>query len=347
MTPCPSKRFRALLLGAGLLAGGACLALAGDKIQFSSSSDSLALPTVERPQDDPADFSLHVNQPKPAFYGGLGGYFQQPSVIILPSRRNDNRSRRNGESEPSGNSRQDRSSSDRDGYGESAYNSATNESWSMENGWISDPSAGLGRGSEDSASQYGAANSRRDPLNPYAKHDSLTGSGFSSVDKDWTRPDDASPARALDSDQLYFSDLANKLRPRQKQSWNVNGGYKPGSQTSRFPDTFGSSVAPVVAPAASAADSAGYINNNNYYNQATAAGAYSAYGKTLGKPEEGNGDAMPGLRAWDPQSSAPPQPGQPNSKPQPPPPSQGQGTSQAHPATLPWAKRLGSVFNNN
>jgi hypothetical protein len=340
--------FRALLLGAGVLGGGAWLALAGDKIQFSSSSDTLALPTVERPQDDPADFSLHVNQPKPAFYRGFAGYFPQQSVIIVPSRRNDNRDRRNGDSAPSGNSRQDRSSSDRDAYQDSAYNSATNQSWSMENGWISDSAAGLGRGSEDSGSQYGAANARRDPLNPYGKHDSLSGSGFSSVEKDWTRPDDASSARAVDSDQSYFSDLVNKLRPRQKQSWNMFSGYRPGSQTSRFPDAFGSSVAPVVAPsatpAASPLDSAGYVNNNNYYNQAGAAGAYSAYGKTLGRPEEGNGDAMPGLRAWDPQSSAP-QPGQPNSKPQPPPPSQGQ-TSQGHPATLPWAKRLGSVFNN-
>ena len=80
MSFCSSRSFLALLLGAGVSGAFAASALAGDKIEFSPVSETLAMPKVDRPDSEPDDAlsGFSFGQPVPQ-----GGFL----YVRAPSRR--------------------------------------------------------------------------------------------------------------------------------------------------------------------------------------------------------------------------------------------------------------------
>ena len=185
MSFCCSRPFLALLLGAG--GWGCCSsALAGDKIEFSRASETLAMPQADHPEDDPANaFSalsfLNINSAPPQR--------TMPYQMMLPS--SEPPSRRNGDrNSPNGHDAlgSDFESSGQNGslenpawaaYGTNSSSKPAPNDLNEVKAWSSpDNLDSLGRGMDRMDSRYSQPNAPLGSLTPSEKRDRLNDFGL-------------------------------------------------------------------------------------------------------------------------------------------------------------------------
>jgi hypothetical protein len=346
MSRCCLKSFLALLFGAGVLGGFPASALAGDKIQFSHASETLAKPKADLPDtEQPGAFSgIEFGNP------GLDVevvYPMMPPPAPAPSRRNDDLSLQNRTGGlGSGSDR----SEPYDAFGKSLWESdGTNYSSnpdSKSSNYLSAARAwgtpenpdGLGLGMDRMDSRNGQANPRLDSLNPLGRRDRQGELGSGAMgERSWAfRKSDANGSSAKTS-------IADLLKQQGKSS--SGAGSSLFKSSSLFPDSraWGSlSVLPPDRSLTSPMDSTepGYNADKELSSRATSLGP----GKGLGNQDEGNLGGMSAMRS----SGNGPGPGSQATQPPPkPPPSStpGPGQPQKGGARLSGPKMPGSLFN--
>lgn len=344
MSLCRLSSFLALLFGAGVLGGFPASALAGDRIEFSQASETLAKAAADRPDSEPAD----------ALHGlGLGNTGPMPDMpypmmsfpAASPSRRNDGLDFQNGTDSLS--SGMDRLGQN-DGFARSPWDTyATNYSSKPDSnasnylsatrawGTLEDPYA-LGRGADRMDSRYGSAEGRVDSLNPSERRDRLAEFGLgATANRVWAaRREDGSGTR---------TSIADLLKQQNPSSFGANPGlFKSSSQFSDFraSSAWGSlSLLPSERSLTPPLDSTEPGYNGNREPRAPSSGTGRSYqnegeaGGTVAMRASGDGLGL-GFQATRPPPARKPLP---SSTP-------GAGKLQRGGVTLPWAKDPNSVF---
>jgi hypothetical protein len=355
MSFCSLKSFLALLLGAGVLGWLPAAALAGDKIEFSRASESLALPTVDRPESEPADaFSLvtKYSSPQPPMF-----YPIITTPAPAPVRRNDDRNARNGNSGLSsdlGSFGQNSDfenpfwESDNPNYSSkpsSNYSNSTKAPGSLENLDRLDPA--LDRLNSRLDPRYGQPNARLDSLlNPSARRDRLNDPALDSAGrKNWTSRSQDAYGSARETSVSDFLRSQGPNAPREPKT----GLFKPASPFAASPSPYASlssSLAPPISSIAAPLDAT--ESHESLYKESS--GHLQPLGPVGSNERAGDGlpRGIPGLSVWGDAPgfnlhTPPPAP------PRKPPANQSQMGPQRQQggAVLPWPKKPGSVFNNN
>jgi len=347
MSFCCFRSFLALLLGAGVSGGFSGSALAGDKIEFSTASETLAKPKVDRPETEPADafpaFDFGSPGPQP---GGMI-YPMTPTPAPAPSRRNNGLSLQNETGRlGSGLDLLEQN----DGFERPAWDlHGTNYSFKQDSSasnyfgaaraWETPENANSLGGTDRMDARRGQPDARLDSLNSLERRVRQPDLGFGGEgEKPWvSRRDDPYGSGARTS-------ISDWLKQQNKTSFLANpGAFKstPLPFDSKASSAWGSpSTLSEDRSLGSPMDSTepGYTG----YREPTA----SAPPKRLGSQDEGNPAALPAMRpagdglALGSQASQPPQARKPL-----PPPASGPGQSQKGGATLARPKDPNSVFN--
>ena len=299
MSLCCFRSFLALLSGAGVLGGFPASALAGDKIEFSRASETLAEPKADRPDSEPPDaFSgFDFGNPEPET-----GIVYLPTPAPAPSRRNAGPNLQNG----TGGLGSDKFGQD-DSFERSPWQSyATNYSsgrdgiasnyLSAARAWETPENPdGLGGGVDRMDSRYGQADARVDSLNSLERRDRQVefGSGAAGY-RPWAyRREDASGSGAKTS----FADL---LKPENKSFFDANPDrFNPISQSadSRASRAWGS---PSIFPADRSLTSPDSTEPGyNGYTDPSARAPSLNSGRGFGKQDEGNSTGLPAMRPYD------------------------------------------------
>lgn len=194
MSFCCSRSFLAILLGAGGLGVLPASALAGEKIEFSSASETLAMPQVDRPENEQANaFSalsfLNLNSAAPQ---QTMPFQMMPPPAETPSRRNGDRNSPN---------KHDGLGSDLESFGQNG--SLDNPAWASYGtnssskpapndlnavkAWNApDNPEGVGRGLDRMDSRYGQPNGLPGSLTSSEKRDRLNDFGLDNPGtRDW------------------------------------------------------------------------------------------------------------------------------------------------------------------
>jgi hypothetical protein len=341
--------FLALLLGAGVSGGFLSPALAGDKIEFSHASDSLALPAVDRPETQPdKDLSSFFKKPAPRV--------TMPYVVPTaeaPSRRFIDHSLRNGngglDSDRPGlerNTSLDNSPSDAYASPNYSYKPASNSVDSLRAWGTFESPDPLGRGLERMDARRSQAGARLDPSSQAEGRDRRNELGLGSY---------ASRLGALRADDAYGSDARNSLsdllRPQDKSSPEANPGqfkstsaFSESRALSAWATSASGSVRPSDSPSLSPLDAAaaGY----NAYQGTSGRAPSLGYGKNPGRQEQGFSSGLPAFRApgdmpgfgFQPPKTAPPR------KPLPTPSQGPSGQQKPGAPVLEFPKMPGSLF---
>ncbi len=347
MSLCSLRSFLALLTGAGLLGRLPASVIAGDKIEFSRASETLAMPVVDRPESEPSEaFSLMVrnSDPMPPML-----YPMATVSVAAPVRRNDDRNSRIGNGALS---------AELDRFGQN--NTSDNPSWDMGAGnysarpasnYFNDLSTsgawqnpdGLDNGMDRLDARNGQANARLDSLTPSERRDRQNIPG----------PDNAgNRSWRLRYDEAYSPGNESSLNDLLKDAKQNNAprGPKPGlfNQVSSFSDpkspfaTGSPSLIPSAPSLISPLDAT--EAGEGAYKMPSAHMSSLDPLKTPDKPDEGFTHALPGLSAW---GDAP---GFSLQAPKPvyrkPTATQSQMGPLRQPggAVLPWPKQANSVF---
>jgi len=345
MSCCCSRSFLALLLGAGVSGGLPGSALAGDKIEFSRASETLATPAVDRPKSDPADafsdFSLKNAVPQPQLY---------PMVSLpaaAPSRRNHDGNLRNGEGGLGSDLERFRQNNgfenpiwemDATNY---SSNPATNYFNTLRASGTWDDPAGLGRGLDKLDSRYGQGDGRLDSLTPSERRDRQNDAGVGNA---------GNSSRTTRAEDAYGpgggTSLAGLLQKQNKSRLEARPGLfksiSPFSGSKYSGDLMSPSLMPSDSPFISPLDAAetGY----NVYKEPSGHLPSLTPGRITDRQDEGISRGLPGPSAWGdmpglnyqaPQSTLrkPVTPASPAGVPR-----------QQGGATLPFPKQPGSVF---
>ncbi|MGA2554953.1 MAG: hypothetical protein ABSG04_01585 [Verrucomicrobiota bacterium] len=347
MSLCCLRLLLALLIGAGLLGRLPASVLAGEKIEFSRASETLAMPVVDRPESEPAEaFSLMVrnSSPPPPML------FPMATVsVAAPVRRNDDLNSRIG----NGGLSSDLDRLGRNNTSDSPYweLGAGNYSAKPASNYFNDLSTsgtwenpdGLGSGMERLEARNGQANARLDSLTPSERRDRQNNLGPDNAgNRTWKfRSDDAySPGN-----ESSLNDLLKDMKQN-----NASRGSKPGlfKQDSSFSDpkspfAKGSlSLMPSASSLISPLDAT--ETGESVYKMPSAHASSLDPLKPPDKQDEGFSHGLPGLSAWGDV------PGFSLEAPKPamrkPPGSQSQIGPQRQQggAVLPWPKQPNAVF---
>jgi hypothetical protein len=306
--------FLAVLLGAGVSGARPPAAVAGDKIEFSWSSEkTLTTPAVERPQDEDVKLSLGRSSMDPV--AEMGYFPPQPAMIILPSKFKNRLDGLGGGLE---------NADGRQGDELDSADSATNQISPQKNwdfGSTRESELGLG---------YREDGSGQDSADPYARRDRLNDPQSGKIgQKDWTGRADSSYSKAFGSQKASLFDLIRQTQLR----------FSPQYDSSKFAPASGEADS-YVMPSMPTTDP-GAVTKTDL--QPSPGGDYSLDGRSSRQPEADLRGPMPDLRALDAPSARDPL-YQQNSKPQYVPPSQGRGSSVSHDAVLRFPKKPGSIF---
>jgi hypothetical protein len=321
MSRCSFRLLLAVVLGAGAPLGLATATLAGDKIEFSWSSErTLAAPAVEHPQDDPdLPFARSSTEPVVDL-----GYPMPETVTVVPNKLNNRLNGRNGGSDTIfGNRQQDGSLDNADGrqddYGNSS-DAGTNlsrgqKSWDF----------GSAHGSDDRSLGYGAAG--LDPTDPYARRDPIGDSHSGrNGENSWTGRPESSFSKALGYQKTSVFDL---IRQREQSRFSPQiDSYTPDAASG---DAYGG-AAPLAQPGAE-------IKTDI---RTAPGGDYSLDSRSSGGPNADSRGPIPDARAWDTPLNRDPL-YQPGTQPRYVPPAQAQSQAQSHPSRLSFPKRPGSI----
>ncbi|MGD1085037.1 MAG: hypothetical protein ABSA47_09850 [Verrucomicrobiota bacterium] len=327
MTRCFSRLLLAALLGAGLVGARPLAALAGDKIEYSWSSEkTLAMPAVEHPEENPVDLSFGRSSVGPVVDFGFPA---PPPVTIVPFKNGNRLEGRNGNSDSIfGNPLAEGILGNADGRRDEDWNSSSagtnlnsrQKSWDL----------GSAFGADDRNLGYGEAGSRGDSADPYARRDRLNNSASGRYgEMDWTGRADSTYSRALGNQKTSVFDLFFQKQPRfspETDFYNSAGASGDGG-------AYGEPAMPAV--------DAGAGNREDLHS--SPGGDSTADARSSVRPEGGDRNPIPYERAWDRQSNPDPV-SQQNAKPQYVPPSTGQSPAQQHPSRLSFPKGPGSVF---
>jgi hypothetical protein len=351
---CSFRSFLALLLGTGVLGWLPAAALAGDKIEFSRASESLALPVVDRPESEPADaFSLITR------YSSPQAPMLYPIVttpVPAPVRRNQDRNARNGNSDLSSDSGVFGQNSDFENPSRetdnanylskpsSNYFNSKNAPGSLEN--LDRLNPGLDRLDTRLDPRYPQSNARLDSLTPSERRDRLNDPALAHTGgRSWAfRSADASDSAA----RTTLEDLLGAQGPNAPRGPKT-GLFKPASPfaASRSPySSLSSSLAPSISSITAPLDAT--EPHESLYKGSSANLQSLGPVRSAEKADEGFARALPGLSVW---GDTPdftlhaPAPAPPHK----PPASQSQmgPRRQQGGAFLPMPKKPGSVFNNN
>ncbi len=357
MSFCCFRSFLALLLGTGVMGWLPASALAGDKIEFSRASESLALPAVDRPESEPTDvfsFLPKASSPQaPMLYPII-----TPSVPA-PIRRNEDRNARNGNGDLSSDlgvfgqnsdfANPSRETDDANYLSKpsSNYFNSRNAPGSLENLDRLDP--GLDRLDTRLDPRYPQSNARLDSLTPSERRDRLNDPALANASgRSWTfRSADASDS----ANRTTFADLLGAQGPNAPRGPKT-GLFKPSSpfaaSSSLYSSPYSSlssSLTPSISPITAPLDATG--PHESLYKGSSA--NLQSFGpvRSAEKADEGFARALPGLSVW---GATPdfalhaPAPAPPHK----PPASQSQMGPQRQQggAFLPMPKKPGSVFNN-
>jgi hypothetical protein len=333
ISPFRLRSLFALVLGTGALGAALLPAAAGDKIIYSSASDTLAPPAVERPDKEQLKNSSTQSSLAPVTEEE---YYLPPSVSIVSSPRKD-RGNLNDQPDLLGTGQLDGNSDNLDGtQDDDPY--ASNPSGKQKKGekaWDSRSASELSRNPESLSAQFGSAASRLDPSNPFARRDRQNEKGFGSSN------DKSSSRRSEDS---YSSDSKKpSLRELISRYQNASSFGSPGTEDAN--DLYGSPAETSSTSSSGSSLSSLFSPNASTDQGGTSFNPASPLGLDLraGKPstkDDGRADLVPDQHAW-----SEPQPvSQPSAEYHKPyaPPSQAQGLTQSHPANLafptkPWA----------
>jgi hypothetical protein len=320
---CWLKPLLPLLLGAGMPGGWSAPALAGDKIEFfSTSSEDLEMPKAERPDEEQADILSGFSFKKPDSISGMTQYRMTTAPTETPARRNNDRNFW-GENPRKDNGglgwemdRQDQNNPFEDfSWGGRATNStskpATNDLNSLGAWRTSDSPNDLARDIRRTDPRYGQLDPRLESLNPSAMRDSQNDFGPGSAElRPWAaRKEDAYGSSARKPD-------ADLLKSQNRSLFGDNLGLF--NTTSRFSglrtlSAFGAapampSVSPFLPPLSAAEP------DYNGYKEPPARASSLGSGRFSGNQDPGSAGDLPALRAWDDM----PGPASPASQPAPP-----------------------------
>jgi hypothetical protein len=304
---CCLKPFLVLLVGAGMPGGWSVPALAGDKIEFySTSSEDLQMPTAERSDAEQMDLFSGFPFNKAGSISGTP-YPMMTSSAGAPARRNNERNfwgekprndtgglgldaDRQDQNSPFGDSR----------WGERATNSpskpATNDLLNSLGAWRnSDNANDLGRDLRQPDLRSGQPHARSDSLNPSAKRDSQNdlGSGSGGL-RPWAADkEDASSFSIKKSG-------ADQLKSQNRSLFSDNPGlFNPASRLSSLRTLSAwqtSPLMPSVSPFLSPLNAAEPANNG--FKETPARSSSLGSGRYSGSQDPGAA-GLPALRAWD------------------------------------------------
>jgi hypothetical protein len=343
---CRSRSFLVFLLGAGVSGALAASALAGDKIEFSPISDNLAMPTVDRPDSEPAEpspFSLkNPQQNQRLLFAPM-----VPPPVVAASRRKVDPIFRNGNGGLS-------SDQDKFGRNDNADNSArdmsaTNYSYSFKPATNSNYLDGVKAwGTPENPDDRGHGTDKLDPR--YVQPDARLGSRTSPQTRDgpsetgsgmpgsraWaSRRDDDSASGAKTSDALKQPD---KSLPGANPSLFKSLFPAPGAVSAWGSSPLMPSDQPLLSP----------LNKTDPgYNAYKDSSGRLFSGRSSSRLDEGNTGGLPAPSAWGNapgygfQSSDP----APAFHKTPPPPATGVPQRPQGGAFLPTPKNPNSVFN--
>lgn len=345
-----SRLFLAFALGAGVW-GFTRPALAGDKIEFSSASETLALPAVERADDTSVQiFHLGNASLSPDL---TPGYPVGPTPEASPPRRHDDRGSRSGLfSSTTGGHGPDNGDFEHPDWAADAtatsYNSTSNRSDELSPWLPSANSSGLARANGDSNARPGQSEEHSDSFNSLTRQDHQDALGYRSAgERDWAYR--AGDAYALNGKPS----VAEQLKPEKASPLPSRTGLgelfsqtaPQGSSGFSVAPSISSSMAPSMLPSSpmgARPDTAG--PGYNGISPFTGRNASLSSGKTTGNSDSGFAGGVPAMRTWGglsgfgPQASAPTPPHKPISQAAP-----GPGQPQHGGAFLPWINKPGGI----
>jgi len=319
--------FLALLLGAGVLGARPQAALAGDKIEFSWSSEkALAMPAVVHPDENPVDLSFGRSSVGPVV--DFADLPAPPPVTFVPFKSGSRLDGRNGSFDSFFGIRQgDGSLGNADGRTEDGWNSS-NPGTNL-NSVQRSRDFSSAYGADDRDLGYGQASSRLDSADPYARRDRLNDpASVRSGEKDWTGRADSTYSKVLGYQRTSVFDFLGQKQAR----FSPTDFYNPAGASGDM-GAYGEPSAPAVDPGA----------GNRADLHSSPGGDDLADQRSSSRSEAGDRNPIPYERAWDTQSTHDPI-SQQNPKPQNVPLSQGQAAAQQHPPRLSFPMRPGSVF---
>jgi hypothetical protein len=348
MSLCSFRWFLALLLGVGVL-GRLPAARAGDKIEFSRASESLALPVADRPESEPADdfsFLTKSSAPQPQMY-----YPIVTTPAPAPVRRNDDRNARSGSSGLSSEPGVFGQNGDFENFSREGGNpnysfkpssnsfNSMNAPGSLDNRDRLDP--GLDRSDLRLDPRYAQPNSRLDSLTPSERRDRLNDPALGNAGrKSWTvRSEDAYGS----ANETTLADILRAQGPNAVREPKISL-FKPASPfaASRSPyGSISSSLAPPISSITAPLDAT--ESHDSLYKGSSAHLPSSGHIGSAEKAGEGPARSLPGLSVWGeaPDTLPPPAPSRKPAASQ----SQMGPQRQQGGARLPSPKKLDSVFN--
>ncbi len=347
MSICRSRSFLALLLGAGVSGGLPASAQAGDKIEFSRASETLALPTVDRPKseaaDDSSDFAFRNSAPPAQII-----YPVMSLPTEAPARRAGERNARNGNGDLG-------SDLARFGLNDSFENPvwgtyatdysskpASNYFNAMKASGTSENPDGLGRGLDRLDSRYGQGDARLESLTPAERRDRQNDLGFGNAGNRslGSRTNDANGPGGGTS----LADLLQKQnKPLLENRPGLFKSLSPFSGSKASGDSMFSSLMPSASPLISPLD--GMATGYNGYKEQAGRTPSLTPGKIPDKADEGLSRGLPGLSVWGDTPGFNLQASQPAQRKPLSPASPGGAQRQQPKVILDFPKKPGSIIN--
>lgn len=350
MSFCCSRPLLALLLGAGGLGVLSASALAGDKIEFSRASETLAMPQADHPEDEPANALsalsfLNIAPPQQTV-----PYQMMLPTAEAPSRRSGDRNSPNshdGLDSGLGSFGQNGSLENPAwaAYGTNSSSKPAPNDLNAVKAWSSpDNPESLGRGMDRMDSRYGQPAGPLGSQTSSEKRDRLNDFGLGSAgNKDWAlRRDEAS---RLDA-KTRISEFLNQ---QNKSFMDENSGLLKSLSPFAGSKSFGAGLAPSERTSLSPLDrtETGYNANK----EPSARPPTLAPGRFSGNQDENNVGGLSATTAWGGEvpgsgtrASQASQAAQSRKMAPSSPSSQGGGQRQPVGKDLPWAKNPNSVF---